>query len=228
MGIDKLYNRYYDKNILSSHKGRINLMSNVKDELHRQLLEYLEEVEAAYRACLTAEAELNKKKTGLEETIIGLKQTLKLHLERTGQEDNSGPIRHVSFKTANDSSSQTEGRNNSLESEFIRIAQRYESILPNLPLGDKFRYLSVPSAAIEFFLEHDNKASTAMAILTFIQWRGIVIGGKDPNASITAVLHGDKRFIRVARGRYQLDDKIYNNLKASGHRLEWKLEEVRQ
>ncbi len=87
--------------------------------------------------------------------------------------------------------------------------------------------MSVPAAAVRFFLERDNREASLSEIFDGLTRDGLEIGGRDPLSNLTATLHGDHRFETVRRATYRLRPEILSSLRESGHQLRVKIEEVR-
>ncbi|MGD0779621.1 MAG: hypothetical protein ABR954_02405 [Dehalococcoidales bacterium] len=89
----------------------------------------------------------------------------------------------------------------------------------------KYAYMTVPAALVCFFNEQENEEAAIPDIYDYLNKNGLEIGGKDPLANLTAVLHADGRFETVRRGIYQLKPEVFQNLKESGFKLRFKIEE---
>ena len=66
--------------------------------------------------------------------------------------------------------------------------------------------------------------SSVPKIFEYVTSNGLKIGGKDPEANLTAVLHADKRFEAVKRGVYRLEAGVFNNMKESGPKFNFRVE----
>jgi hypothetical protein len=91
----------------------------------------------------------------------------------------------------------------------------------------KYAYMTVSAALVCFYYERENKESSISHILDYVTENGLEIGGKDPLANLTAVLHADQRFEAIKRGIYRLKPEVFQNLKESGLKLRLKVEEVK-
>lgn len=112
------------------------------------------------------------------------------------------------------------GRNQKSES------QNRGTIAPiDLLKKGRYAYMTVPAALVCFFNEQENVKAAIPDIYDYLSKNGLEIGGKDPLANLTAVLHADKRFETVRRGIYRLKPEVFQNLKKSGFKLRLKIEE---
>jgi effector-binding domain-containing protein len=111
-----------------------------------------------------------------------------------------------------------------LKPEAISLSEG--EVIPALdPLkNNKFENMTVPTALVRFFYDRDNVESSVSKIFEYVTANGLEIGGKDPVANLTAVLHADKRFEAVRRGVYRLEAGVFNNLKESGPKYRFRIE----
>lgn len=201
-------------------------MTECEDRVERQLRQYIqEEEEASIRLAREAEG-LAERQSQVKASLSGLNRVLEFHLAKRAGRD--GERTHASAELNGRPAESGSSTAEDTPADASRSPHHAEvELLQAILRQGRYACMSVPAAAVRFFLERDNREATLAEIFDSLARDGLEIGGKDPLSNLTATLHGDRRFETVRRATYRLRPGILASLRESGHQLRVKIEEVR-
>lgn len=202
-------------------------MAESEDELELQLRRYVREEESASDRLAQEEEQLRERRSQVKAVLEGLNAALEFHLARRAGLDGEGT--HASEELTARSTkrgSGTTATDTGTEAQQSPHRAGVELMQAILRQG-RYACMSVPAAAVRFFLERGNRETSLAEIYGSLTRNGLEIGGKDPHSNLTATLHGDSRFETVKRATYRLRPGVFRDLRKSGHQLRVKIEEAR-
>lgn len=202
-------------------------MAESEDELELQLRQYIREEEDASDRLAQEEEQLRERRPQAKAVLEGLNAALEFHLARRAGLD--GERTHASEELSawsTEKGGSTTAKDTGTEASRSPHHAEVELMQAILRQG-RYACMSVPAAAVRFFLERDNRESGLAEIYGSLTQNGLAIGGRAPHSNLTATLHGDRRFETVKRATYRLRPGVFRDLRKSGHQLRVKIEEAR-
>ena len=215
-------------------------MEALKDNLESQLLGYIEDVQKEYNELSKQEAEINKRKTVLQETLANLQGTLRFHQAKLGRKEQEKPefgeitsvreAAHIALQRYGEMDKE-ELRDKLVEGGF-KFGNRKPILAihmaligdPLITITEKGTYqwvgnnkakapiLSLPKAIIKFFTERNNEPASLTQVLEGIKQLGMRTAAKDLKGNVDAELRYSGDFEQVEDGKYRLKTGVFEHL----------------